>query len=126
MNAYKIVQDFESAISDYTGAEYAVALDNCTNALFLCLVYWKKYVDESPIITIPKRTYLSVPQSVLHAGCKLQFEDVVWNGIYQLKPTSIFDAAKRFTQGMYIPHTFMCLSFHNKKILKIFYNRRPS
>lgn len=119
MNAYKIVQDFESAVADYTGSEYAIALDNCTNALFLCLTYWKKYVDESPIITIPKRTYLSVPQSVLHAGCKLQFEDVAWNGIYQLKPTNIYDAAKRFTSRMYIPNTFMCLSFHIKKILKI-------
>ena len=42
-----------------------------------------------------------------------------WKGIYQLKPFPIYDAAKRFTSNMYIPDTFMCLSFHIKKHLKI-------
>ena len=47
------------------------------------------------------------------------FEDINWQGIYQLKPHPIYDAAKRLTSGMYIPDTFMCLSFHIKKHLKI-------
>jgi dTDP-4-amino-4,6-dideoxygalactose transaminase len=32
---------------------------------------------------------------------------------------SKYDAAKRFTSNMYIPNSFMCLSFHIKKHLKI-------
>ena len=37
----------------------------------------------------------------------------------QLEPYPIWDAAKRLTSGMYIPGSFMCLSFHIKKHLKI-------
>ena len=44
---------------------------------------------------------------------------VHWKGIYQLEPYPIWDAAKRFTSDMYIPESFMCLSFHIKKHLKI-------
>ena len=105
---------FEETIADYTGAPYAVSTDNCTDALLLCCEYLK--VTE---VTIPCRTYLSVPQSIMHAGGTLKFEDVRWKGIYQLKPYPLYDAAKRLTSGMYIPRTFMCLSFHIKKHLKI-------
>jgi len=38
-NPFKIVSDFEETVADYTGAPYAVAVDSCTNALFLCLKY---------------------------------------------------------------------------------------
>lgn len=113
-NPYKIVQMFEEEVASYTGAPFAVALDSCTNALFLSCFYNK--VEE---VIIPKRTYLSVPMSVIHAGGKVKFEDKEWSGIYQLKPYPIYDAAKRLTSGMYIPGSFMCLSFHIKKLLSI-------
>jgi len=124
-NPYKIVQLFEDEVADYTGAPYAVSVDNCTNALFLCLTYLKEKNSLSDFteITIPSKTYLSVPQSIIHANLLPIFdtreETNNWKGIYQLKPLPIFDAAKRFTSNMYIPNTFMCLSFHIKKHLKI-------
>lgn len=105
---------FEEEVAAYTGAKFAVSTDNCTDALLLCCEYLK--VKE---VTIPARTYLSVPQSILHAGGTVKFEDLSWKGMYQLKPYPIYDAAKRFTSGMYIPGTFICLSFHIKKHLKI-------
>jgi len=113
-NPYKIVKMFEEEVAEYTGAPYAVSVDSCTNALFLCL----KYLNAEEVI-VPRKTYLSVPQSVLHAGAKLKFSDENWQGIYQLKPYPIWDSAKRFTSGMYIPGTHMCLSFHIKKHIKI-------
>jgi dTDP-4-amino-4,6-dideoxygalactose transaminase len=113
-NPYKIVEMFEEEIAEYTGASYAVALDNCTDALFLCCTYLK--VED---VTIPKKTYLSVPQAVMASGGKVSFDDTEWKGLYQLKPYPIYDSARRFTSGMYIPNTFMCLSFHPKKILKM-------
>jgi dTDP-4-amino-4,6-dideoxygalactose transaminase len=113
-NPYKIVEMFEEEIAEYTGAPYAVALDNCTDALFLCCTYLKvQYV------TIPKKTYLSVPQAVMASGGKVSFDDTEWEGLYQLRPYPIYDSARRFTSEMYIPNTFMCLSFHPKKILKM-------
>lgn len=105
---------FEEEVADYTGSPYAISIDSCTNALFLCC----KYLNVVSV-TIPKKTYVSVPQSIIHAGGKVIFEDIEWKGIYQLKPYPIYDSAKRFTSNMYIPNTFMCLSFHIKKHLKI-------
>lgn len=113
-NPYKIVQMFEEEIADYTGSKFAVALDNCTDALFLCCIYLK--VKE---VTIPKKTYLSVPQAIMSSGGTVKFSNTEWKGIYQLKPYPIYDSARRFTSNMYIPNTFMCLSFHPKKILKM-------
>ena len=105
---------FEETMADYCGSKYAVSVSSCTNALLLCCEFLnvKK-------VTIPRRTYLSVPQSIIHAGGEPIFEDVNWKGVYQLKPYPIYDAAKRLTSGMYIPGTYMCLSFHIKKQLKI-------
>ena len=117
-NPCKIVRMFEEEIAHYTGAPYAVSVDSCTNALFLMCYYHK--VKE---ITIPSKTYLSVPQSIIHAGGTVVFDKRVetnnWKGIYQLKPYPIYDAAKRLTKGMYVPGTYMGLSFHIKKLLPI-------
>ena len=115
-NPFKIVEWFEEEIAHYTGAPYAIATNSCTNAIFLCC----KYLNvNGHTLTIPKRTYLSVPQSITQAGGLLNFEDLNWQGIYQLKPFPIYDAAKRLTSGMYIPGSLMCLSFHFRKHLPI-------
>jgi len=113
-NPYNIVKMFEEEVAQYTGAPFAVAVDSCTNALFLCCKY-----HEVKEVTIPKRTYLSVPMSIIHAGGEVVFEDKDWSGAYQLRPYPIYDSAKRLTSGMYIPGTSMCLSFHIKKTLAI-------
>ena len=115
-NPFEIVKWFEEEVAHYTGAPYAVATNSCTNAIFLAC---KHLNVEGQSVTIPKRTYLSVPQSIMQAGGKLGFEDVDWKGIYQLKPFPIYDSAKRLTSNMYIPGSLMCLSFHFKKPLKI-------
>ena len=117
-NPYKIVQMFEEEIASLTGAPYAISLDSCTNALFLICRYLE--VKE---VTIPSKTYLSVPQSIIHAGGTVVFdkrqETNDWTGLYQLKPYPIYDAAKRLKKDMYISGTFMTLSFHIKKNLGI-------
>lgn len=117
-NPYKIVQMFEEEIALYTGAKYAISVDSCTNALFLCC----KYLEVREVI-IPSKTYLSVPMSIINSGGNVTFdkrhETNNWSGIYQLKPYNIYDAAKRLTSNMYIPESFMCLSFHIKKQLGI-------
>ena len=117
-NPYKIVQMFEEEVSLYTGAPFAISVDSCTNALFLCCKYLN--VDE---VTIPSKTYLSVPMSIINAGGNIVFDKTPktnhWVGIYQLKPYPIYDSAKRFTSNMYIEGSLMCLSFHIKKNLGI-------
>ena len=112
---WDIVDIFEKSIAEYAGSKYAVALDNCTDAIFLCL----KYLDAKGIVDVPAKTYVSVPQTIIHAGCTPHFVNIDWTGIYQLTPFPIIDGATRFEKGMYIPGYFQCISFHIKKILNI-------
>jgi len=112
---WDVVDAFEKMVAQYAGSKYAISVDNCTDAVFLCL----KYLNASGKITIPSRCYVSIPQAIIHAGCELEFEDIEWSGVYQLKPFPIIDGATRFTKGMYVPGTYQCLSFHIKKILNI-------
>jgi len=108
---YKITEDFEKSISDYTGAPYVITVDNQSNALFLALMFENVKGKE---ITIPSRTYPSVPCEIIHAGGKVNFSEVkgkTIKGAYRLEPTNIWDSALRFTADMYQPGTHMCVSF---------------
>jgi len=115
---WDVVDIFEKKVAEYAGSKYAVAVDNCTDAMFLCLKYLKCSENPCPV-RVPKQTYVSVPMTIRNAGCKYIFEDIEWSGAYQLKPHPIYDSSLRFTKGMYIKNSFQCLSFHRKKILKL-------
>jgi dTDP-4-amino-4,6-dideoxygalactose transaminase len=109
--AYKVTEEFEKILCEYTGAPYAVALDSESNAIFLSLMYEG---INGATVTIPARTYPSVPCEIIHAGGRVQFEPTessTLTGAYQLKPTRTWDSALRFTADMYLKNTFMCLSF---------------
>ena len=69
---WDIVDLFEKKVAEYAGSKYAVAVDNCTDGLFLCL----KYLKATGEVIIPSKTYVSVPCTIIHAGCKVKFEDV--------------------------------------------------
>jgi dTDP-4-amino-4,6-dideoxygalactose transaminase len=112
---WETVSFFEEEIANYCGSKYAVATDSCTNSIFLCL----KYLDNPIDVIIPTKTYISVPMSVKHANYGLKFENIEWEGSYQLGNTQIIDSACRFEEGMYLDGTFCCLSFHFKKIIPI-------
>lgn len=115
---WKYVTEFEDKIADYAGSKYAVAMDSCTNAIFMSARYLRKrYMWKQPQIVLPKQTYVSVPQMLWHLGYWLHFEDIKWKGYYPIEPLNIVDSACRFTEGMYIPNTYYCLSFHHRKIL---------
>lgn len=107
---------FENKLAAYAGSKYAVCVDSCSNAMFLCL----KYLGiTNQVITLPAHTYASTPMQCIHAGNKIKFEDIEWSGDYFLNPTPIVDGATRFRKGMYIPGSYYCVSFHHRKTLKI-------
>ena len=113
---YKITDDFEKELGRYTGAPYVITLDNMSNALFLSLYYEKNITKTitGDTITIPNRTYPSVPCEIIHSGLKVDFDLVdgrTIKGAYQLKGSNVWDSALRFTADMYIPKTHMCVSF---------------
>lgn len=120
INPYHDTIEFERAIADYTGAPYVVALDSCSSGLFLCLTYEGV---KRRVISIPSRTYMSVPCAIIQAGGIVDFipvEAVPLKGAYQLIGSKTWDSALRFTADMYIPGSFMCCSFTGAtKILKL-------
>jgi dTDP-4-amino-4,6-dideoxygalactose transaminase len=112
-NPYIVVREFEKIIADYAGSKFAVAVESCSAALFLCCEY--KKVKE---VTIPKFTYPSVACAIIHAGGKVKFKGEHWEGCYQLFPYKIYDGAIQFYKGMY-KGGLLCISFHTKKTLPI-------
>ena len=112
---YKITDEFEEKLAHYTGAKYVITLDNMSNGLFLALYYENHIVNRTEdTISIPSRTYPSVPCEIIHAGLKVNFESVTGKtlkGAYQLKGSNVWDSALRFTGDMYISNTHMCISF---------------
>jgi dTDP-4-amino-4,6-dideoxygalactose transaminase len=115
-NVYDITNEFEKRLAEYTEAPYVVTVDNQSNALFLAL-YYENYIKKSinsEYITIPSRTYPSVPCEIIHAGLRVKFKPTIGKtlkGAYQLEGSNVWDSALRFTAGMYIPETHMCISF---------------
>lgn len=114
MNPYDIVQEFEKRLAEYTESAEAVAVDCCTNAIFLCC----KYLQVKKV-TIPKRTFVSVPCAIINAGGTVEFDDQSWSGRYQLKPYRIYDSCLMFHKYMHLPNTFECLSFSANKFIPI-------
>lgn len=146
---FRVVREFEHALCTYTGARYAVTTNSCTMAILLAVAWhirgdrrvrvspWTLGVSSGeyggkrgPNIQIPKRTYISVPMSIIHAGGRPTFRDEAWTGAYELKPLNVWDCARRFTSGMYTGKligtdgamldnsgNMQCVSFHQSKIL---------
>lgn len=117
-----IIAEFERKIATFAGSTYGVAISSCSNAIFLSLQYLK-YVgelDDDAVITIPARTYLSVPMTIINAGCMVSFKDMQWSGLYQLEPTRVWDSSVRFTENMFVGgDALQCISFQYKKRLPI-------
>ncbi len=112
--AHKVTAEFEQALCDYTGSPYAVAVDNATNGIALCLWRWRESNLTLPIIAIPARTYPSVAAEIVMAGFRIKFYQVngtTLTGAYRLEPSNIWDSALRFSADMFIPGSMMCVSF---------------
>ena len=112
---YKVTEEFEQKLAHYTGARFAVTVDNMSNGLFLALYYEHIVMDRTEeVITIPNRTYPSVPCEIIHSGLKVNFRKVkgrTIKGAYQLEGSNVWDSALTFTADMYKPNTHMCVSF---------------
>lgn len=145
-NPHQVTKDFEAALCEYTGAPYAVAVNSCTMALLLAVAWHlrgKEKADRNwaapgyAEIEIPKRTYVSVPMAIVHAGGRPTFRDEEWLGQYQLSPLPVWDSARLFTGDMFRKFTFggwsrmertgndlsgsvmQCVSFHASKTLAL-------
>lgn len=116
--SFEVVEQFEKAIAEFSGAKYCVAVNTGTSAVFLSLKCWLRNWSFPSPITCPARTFVSVPMAIKHAGLDVEFVDHPWSGVYCLWPANVVDSALRFRKGMY-QAGFHCLSFHARKHLNI-------
>lgn len=113
ISVYDITAKFEDELCRYTGAPYAVAVDNQSNALFLCLMYEASLGMTNRIISIPQHTYPSVACAIIHSGNLVNFmhSERILSGEYNLLGTNVWDSALRFTAMMYRRGQMQCVSF---------------
>jgi len=113
---FKVVAKLEKKLSEFFGAPYVVCLDSCTHGIELCL-----RLQNLSYISIPKRTYISVPFLANKLNINLEWRDEKWQDYYKVnehfKP--IYDAAVLWKKDSYIPGSFMCLSFQFQKHLSL-------
>jgi dTDP-4-amino-4,6-dideoxygalactose transaminase len=110
---FNTVTEFENKIAEFFGAPYAIAIDSCTHGVELALRYTA--VD---YISVPKRTYLSIPFLASKLNIDLYWKDEEWVDYYYLTD-EIIDAAVLWKKGSYIPSTFMGISFQYQKHLSL-------
>jgi len=112
--SFEIVSKFEKKIAEFFGSKYAVAVDCCTHALELCLIY-----NKIKKITVPHRTYISIPLLSKKLNLEWEWKIEKWENYYQLGDSNIYDAAVLWEKNSYLPGTFMCLSFQFRKHLSL-------
>jgi dTDP-4-amino-4,6-dideoxygalactose transaminase len=114
------VERFEEVFGAFVGAKYAVAVNSCTSALFLCL----KLLSPKKV-SIPSMTFASVASDIIHAGGKISWLDESWSGSrYPLitnssKLGTIYDSAHALHRGDYSKkaNDLVCYSFYPTKNL---------
>jgi hypothetical protein len=111
--SFQVIADFENEIAKFFGAPYAVSTDCCTHGIELCLRRSK-----SKIISVPRRTYLSVPFLANKLDIELRWKNTDWKDYYYLTD-NIIDAAVLWKPSSYIPDTFMSISFQFRKHLSL-------
>jgi len=112
--SFEVVSEFEQKIAEFYGAPFAIAVDCCTHGIELCLRH-----QNVKSITVPKRTYLSIPFLADKLGIELKWKDENWKDYYYIGDTNIIDAAVLWKENSYIPGTLMCLSFQFQKHLSL-------
>jgi dTDP-4-amino-4,6-dideoxygalactose transaminase len=110
---FSTVQTFEKKIATFFGAPHAVAFDSCTHGIEACL-----YLTAARKITVPKRTYISIPFLAKKMNISLEWKDENWQDYYYLTE-NIIDAAILWKPKSFINRTFMSLSFQYQKHLSL-------
>ena len=111
--SFEVVSEFENEVAKFFGAPYAVAFDSCTHGLEACL-----YMRGVKEISVPKRTYISIPFLAKKLNIELQWRDEEWVDYYEIAD-GICDAATMWGKNSYVPGKLMGLSFQFQKHLSL-------
>lgn len=110
---FNTISFFENKIAEFFGAPYAIAVDSCTHGIELAL-----RLTDAKLITVPKRTYLSIPFLAEKLKIDRVWKEEQWVNYYYLTST-VIDAAVLWKPKSYIPNTLMGISFQYQKHLSL-------
>lgn len=117
MTAGQEVLQFEKEFAEFLNAPYVVAVDSCTNALYLALHY-ERMTKGPKEVGCPGMTFASVAHCIVQNDLGLTFVDEYHAGEgYQLRNTDIWDMAHQIERGMYKAGQIQCFSFYPNKVL---------
>lgn len=99
----EIVYEFERELAQFVGAKEVVAVDSCTSALFLSLIWENKKGRIKHPIQIPSMTVPLVACAIHEAGLNFTFTSATgWVGsMYRLGGTHVLDSAHQLERNQY-------------------------
>lgn len=68
------VEIFEKSVAEYVGTKYCVALNSCTDALYLALKYLK--IGPGDEVLVPSRTFVASAQVIVQVGATPVYYDL--------------------------------------------------
>lgn len=126
-NNMDFVAMFEALLCQYTGFQYAICVDSCTNAILISLeaklILGQIQSKEQCCLYVPCNTYLSVPMALARNGWKFKFVNNHWAQWYSIGQF-VIDAATAFKKNLgstwlKIENCAVCVSFQQKKRLSL-------
>ena len=116
-----VTKQFEQELAEYVGAKHVIAVNSCTTALMLSLMY-ERAKNGITSVSIPSMTMALVPNAVLTAGLDFTFNaDTEWVGDrYELKGSHVIDSAHRLQRDDFkglSDETKICYSFYPTKVI---------
>lgn len=111
---FKDIFLFEQHLSKFTGAPYVITTCCCTHALELCF----KILKPSSV-KFTSYTYMGILMLLKNLKIPFNIFPEKWLGMYKFHNTNVWDSARQFTPNMYIPGSYICLSFGEGKPLDL-------
>ena len=95
------VQEFEEKFAAYTGANYAVAVSNCTTALHLSMIV--SGIKEGDEVICPSMSYIATANAIKYVGATPVFAEVQF-GTYNLDPIDVEKKITNKTRAILLVH----------------------
>ena len=111
----KYVAEFEQSFSDFIGTKYAVGVNSGTSALEISLRALD--VSNSSVI-VPTNTFMATPTSVIHAGGRVIFTDVLKEDLC-IDPEDLNEKIQKNTKAAILVHIGGIISSQLKAIQEI-------
>lgn len=111
----KYVKDFEERFAKFIGTKYAIGVNSGTSALEICL----RSIDvRNSTVIIPTNTFMATATSVVHAGGKLIFTDVLKEDLC-MDPDDLKRKIQNDTKAVILVHIGGIISSRIKEIQEI-------